>query len=209
MKTLFRYIFLIIFLLTLLTRSVSKEEKESITRQELEELLKLKEFQEIQEDEDSINLKALFSGNECLPSKSDTSKILKDIYGISESNPDDNLRFIVGKCNPIILVPGLYFTKLLVQVNCKGLYTYEKETTFRDLRVSCGDTVCQDETKEYEEHSLFISLTDNALSVLGIGKDKYSTCLAFFMNFFQNEKECPSLNGKPLCYYSKYVQVGF
>ena len=101
---------------------------------------------------------------------------------------DKHLRFIVGKCNPVLLIPGLFTTKLFVKINYNGLYTNEKETTFHDLRVFCGDTVCNDTSIISEEHPLMIALSDKAFSILHDDKNKYTSCLGFFMNFFQNEK---------------------
>ena len=34
---------------------------------------------------------------------------------------DNKLRFIVSPCSPIVLIPGIYSTKLKVKLNCKNL----------------------------------------------------------------------------------------
>jgi hypothetical protein len=55
-----------------------------------------------------------------------------------------------------------------------------------------------------------VSLSDEAFSILGSETDKYSSCLGFIATHFQNEEECPKYNnGDNICYYSKYIKVGF
>ena len=173
--------------------------------EEFQELINSPEFEDYLEDKEfeDLQLKGLFSGDECLMPKDEAVKVLKQSYGVSNSNPDENLRFILGKCNPVLLVPGIYATKLVVELQCKNIATEEKSTTLKNLRVFCGDSLCKDETKVYEEHALFMGVFDKAFTILGTENDKYSSCLAFIMNFFQNPKECPTVNNKNLCYYSK------
>ena len=199
---------LVIFLiLSLFSISFSKDT--ITTREELQELLESKSFEVLSDyDDDDVNLQNQEGGDECLVDKSTAKNLLKIKYGIT-SAVDKKLRFILGKCNPVLLIPGLFATKLVVEINCQGLYTKEKETTFRDLRVFCGDTVCKDTSVISEEHPLMISLADEAFSILNNEKNKYTSCLAFFMNFFQNENECPNVNGKNICNYSPYIKVGF
>ena len=194
----------------------SLEEKlinEKISYEQFIELINSKEFQSFQEYEnnDDINLQlSLFDGDECLMSKKEAEETLFDSYGITDSSPDENLRFILGKCNPVLLIPGIYGTKLMVELNCKGIATYERKTTLKNIRLYCGDTICSDETKTSEEHSLMVSLSDEAFSILGSETDKYSSCLGFIATHFQNEGECPKYNnGDNICYYSKYIKVGF
>ena len=157
---------------------------------------------------DDSELKGLFDGDECLMSKSQAVKVLKESYGIDNPNPDDNLKFILGKCSPVLLIPGIYATKLVVELQCKSIATEEKSTTLRDLRLFCGDTLCKDETKVSEEHALFMGVFEKAFTIIN-GFDKYSSCLGYIMNFFQNPNECPVVNNKNLCFYSKYIKVGY
>ena len=46
---------------------------------------------------------------------------------IDKKDVTNNLRFIVGHCNPIILVPGIFSVKLMTQIDCKGLYENERD----------------------------------------------------------------------------------
>ena len=203
----------ILVLIAIFSSSVySLDEKDHITK--LEDLITLvnsKDFQDFEEDqEDDNNLQlSLFDGNECLLDKKDAENLLKNQYGITYKSPDKNMRFLLGKCSPVLLIPGIYATKLMVELQCKNIATYERTTTLKEIRLYCGDTICSDESVEREEHPLFIGLLDDAFTILGSDKDKYSSCLGYFMNFFQNENECPTVNGKKICNYSPYVKVGF
>ena len=94
---------------------------------------------------------------DCLLQKRISNKILKSIYGINNNFPDKNLRFILGKCSPVLLVPGVYATKLKVEFNCKGLATEEKNTTLKNIRLFCGNDVCKNE-KKHQKNILFFFL---------------------------------------------------
>ena len=145
----------------------------------------------------------------CLLDKETAVEILKSNYGIDNKNPDDNLRFILGKCSPVLLIPGIYSTKLKVELNCKGLASEEKDTTLKNIRLFCGNDVCKDESKTSEEHPLLFSILEDAFGLEITNAKKYGACLGHMATYFQNEKECPKAGNKNTCFYSKYVKVGF
>ena len=212
--------FFLIFLLSISLFQISTLEENNSSDESNEYIKSLEEMEEhfnsisfrnsfVENDEDESELKGLFGGtNDCLMDKSQAIKVLKDSYGIDNSNPDDNLRFILGKCSPALLIPGIYATKLVVELQCKSIATEEKSTTLKDLRLYCGDSICKDETTVSEEHALFLGALEPAFTIIG-GFDKYSSCLGYIMNFFQNPNECPNVNNKNLCFYSKYIKVGY
>ena len=148
--------------------------------------------------------------NDCLVSKSSVYEFLRDNNRYDILDPDNNLRFILGKCSPVLLVPGLFATKLVVELNCKGLATEEKDTTLKEIRLYCENTVCKDEEKISEEHSLIFS-GEGPFSILNdpLQPDKYGSCLGHIANYYQNEDECKKVNGKNICYHSKYVKVAY
>ena len=188
-----------------------EENKEKVIRtyEELVELVESPEFIEFSEEfENDVKLEYAFGNDECLVSSSEASQLLANSYG-SSATPDRNLRFILGRCNPVLLIPGIYATKLVVELNCKNLATEERKTTLKDLRLYCGLNLCANEETIKEEHPLFLGLLDEAFSVLGSANDQYSACLGYIMTFFQNEAECPAVNGKRICNYSKNIKVGF
>ena len=203
--------FLILLSLSIFIQVLTFQEKYSSreyirTKEELDELINSQEFI------DYMSIKELnensLTEKECLMPKDDSINTLINSYGINNPNPDENLRFILGKCSPVLLIPGIYSTKFVAEFQCENIATYEKDTTLKNLRVYCGDSVCQDETKELEEHALFMGILDNAFTIVG-DMDKYSTCLGHVMNYFQNPNECPSVGDKSLCHYSKYIKIGY
>ena len=106
-------------------------------------------------------------------------------------------------------MPGIFATKLKVEFNCKGLSTYEKDTTLKNIRIYCGNDVCQDESKESEEYPFLFALLNPVFGIEASNAKKYGACLGYISNYFQNEEECPKVDGKSICYYSKYVKVGY
>ena len=145
----------------------------------------------------------------CILSKNDSIQILKSKYGIDNKDPDKNLRFILGKCSPVLLVPGIYSTKLKAEFNCKGLAKEEKDTTLKDIRLYCGDEICKDETKTSEEYPFMFSALDWRFGIGIHNIMKYGACLGHIATYFQNENECPKAGNKNVCHFSKYVKVGY
>ena len=211
MKT--RLLILFFYLIVFFSSSVySLEESDEITNlEDLITLMNTEEFQDylIQQEDDDINLKSIFSGDGCLVSKKDAESLLEKDYGDPDITIDKNVQFILGKCYPVLLVPGIYATKLVVEIECKNIAQYEKTTTLKEIRLFCGDTICSDLSVSKEEHPLFMGLLDSAFTILNSDKTKYSSCLGYFMTYFQNENECPKLNNKNLCHYSPYIKVGY
>ena len=165
----------------------------------IESLFTPSDFQNLNiEKEINEKLKGLFDTEECLPSKSEAKEILLKDYGISlDKNPDENLRFTIGKCNPVLFVPGIYATKLIGTIYCKGLK--EEKDIYKEMRVFCGDSVCKGDT--IEEHPFFVALLDPATNILNTDSNKYSGCLGFFMQFFNKKDECPKMkNGNVFDY---------
>ena len=68
------------------------------------------------------NFKSIFYTNECLPDYTVTKKILKKDYGITLNKVDDNLKLIIGKCNPVMFVTGIYPSKLVLTLTYFLLY---------------------------------------------------------------------------------------
>ena len=90
------------------------------------------------------------TSNDCLVSESEAYKILKEKYNLNPDyiKIDQNIRFILGKCNPIIYIPGLYASRMLATINCPVLKN--DFLNFVKMRLFCGDTICKDETNENE-----------------------------------------------------------
>ena len=119
-KKLIVFLYLASILLSSVLSLEEDNNKEITNVEDLITLVNSKEFQDFvdQEDDDNINLKnsALFSGNECLLSEKEATNLLKSEYGITNNSPDKRIRFILGKCSPVLLIPGIYASKLLVDI---------------------------------------------------------------------------------------------
>ena len=82
--------------------------------EELDSIVNTTEFEDYDlELEEEKFIRTLFKGDECLLSKYKTKNVLKKIYSSTDISVDQNLRFILGKCNPVLLVPGIYATELM------------------------------------------------------------------------------------------------
>ena len=144
--------------------------------------------------------------DDCLVPVEDAKKILREKYKLNPDiiDVDENIRFILGKCNPIIYVPGLYASRLTATINCKVLKKNFLE--FVKMRLYCGNTICADEESTYEEHVLFPAIFDTPFQIRVNDKiNKYTACQAYFYNFYNSRKECPENN----CYYDDGIRISF
>ena len=147
----------------------------------------------------------------CLPSVKNTLNILAEKYDIhiNEKDVTNNLRFIVGNCNPVILVPGIFSVKLITQIDCKGLYRNETDN-YQKLKFFCLSHICKnaDTEEDPEEWELFLKLAGPFGFLRSMGdKNLYNACFSYFMTIF-NEDECSS-KGKNICTKSDYIKVMF
>ena len=178
------------------------------SNEDLEELINSNTFEPLMEDDDD-DVVLLGSSDECLLDKNIASEVIRNKYSISGLNPDANVRFILGRCSPVLLVPGIYSTKLRIEINCKYLSTRERSTTFKKLRIYCSDSICSNESNEHEEFPLFLGIWDSQASILKLSHNEYDSCLGFLMNFFQKDDECPKVNNANICYYSKGIRISY
>ena len=135
-------------------------------------------------------IKISFNENSCFPSNEETINSLNENFNIKTNNPSNKEKFIIGPCNPILFIPGIYGSRLVLSVNCKNLYENEIDKLM-DIRIFCGKQVCKNLKEENEEHTLFAAITDQAFTLLNIGNNKYSACLGYFMQYFNKEEQCP------------------
>lgn len=99
-------------------------------------------YEESDQDQNSKLFKkklSKFSKNYCLNGKE-----------ISKDNPKEYLKeFAAGPCSPIMILPGLLNTKMIVQIDCKTLREENNE-----IFSSCGWTDCNKEPYEVDFHSI-------------------------------------------------------
>ena len=146
------------------------------------------------------------TSNDCLVSESEAYKILKEKYNLNPDyiKIDQNIRFILGKCNPIIYIPGLYASRMLATINCPVLKN--DFLNFVKMRLFCGDTICKDETNENEEYVIFPSIFDSPFQIRVSEKyNKYTACQGFFYTFYNSKDECPD----NICNYSDGIRISY
>lgn len=146
------------------------------------------------------------TSNDCLVSESEAYKILKEKYNLNPDyiNIDQNIRFILGKCNPIIYIPGLYASRMLATINCPVLKN--DFLNFVKMRLFCDDTICKDETNENEEYVIFPSIFDSPFQIRVSEKyNKYTACQGFFYTFYNSKDECPD----NICNYSDGIRISY
>ena len=175
--------------------------------------MRKKDKEENYDDELDYDLILGSSSDSCLLSKEKTTEILERDYGIIDNDPKEEMRFIVGKCHPVVLVPGMLSTKLQVRINCANLFSEEFEI-YKKIKFYCGKEICSSiESNPYEEHDLFISGT-GVFQLLLLGEtNKYSACLGYFLTFFNTKDACaPDTDeghDKYVCNYSKNIKIGY
>jgi hypothetical protein len=126
----------------------------------------------------------LFESQECLYDKTKSEKLFKE-KGISYQINENN-RFILGQCNPIVMVPGLYSTRLNIQIDCKKFK--ENKENLINMRLFCGESVCKN---DYEEHVIWPALFDSPFTLRVTEDNKFSACFGYFFKFMNYKTECP------------------
>ena len=164
------------------------------------------ELQEILEENEKQKNFASEDKDACLVSKTEAYKILKEKYNLNPDyiNIDDNIRFILGKCNPIVYVPGLYASRMVATINCPVLKL--DFLNFVKMRLFCGNTVCKDDSNEIEEYVIFPALLDSPFQIrVNLRSNKFTACQGFFYSFYNSKNECPENN----CRYSDAIRISF
>ena len=164
------------------------------------------ELQEILEENEKQKNFASEDKDACLVSKTEAYKILKEKYNLNPDyiNIDDNIRFILGKCNPIVYVPGLYASRMVATINCPVLKL--DFLNFVKMRLFCGNTVCKDDSNEIEEYVIFPALLDSPFQIrVNSRSNKFTACQGFFYSFYNSKDECPENN----CRYSDAIRISF
>jgi len=161
---------------------------------------------DIKELYNNVNKKNLGNGNECLISEDEAKIILKEKYNINPDyiNIDQNIRFILGKCYPIIYIPALFASRLVATINCP---VFKKNfLQFVKMRLFCGNTVCPDETNEIEEYVIFPAIFNSPFQIRVTDNiNKFTACQGYFFNFYNSRNECPEGN----CDYNDGVRISF
>ena len=98
------------------------------------------------------------------------------------TNKEYLIEFSKGNCSPVIILPALTATKLMVEINCQELKTYNNK-----IFKTCGFTQCKKEFWEFwkhvpqKEYLLWLSELFTPVSALTLWTS-VSDCLASFMS---------------------------
>lgn len=138
-----------------------------------------------------------------------------NIPNISQSsllNLNNERKFILGKCNPVLFIAGFLGVRLTASVNCLNLVT-DPEKLY-ELRYFCGRSVCKEAFfggYDIEEYTLWPALFNNPFRLLQDDANKDNSCFAYFMRHFNSESECPidPETGKSFCLHNKNIRVTF
>jgi hypothetical protein len=162
-----------------------------------------------------VNL-GIFDSQECLLDSAKAKNLL-ETKGMGGKSIDENTRFILGNCNPVLMTPGLYSTRLMLTIDCKN-FSSQKENLF-NLRLFCGDSICK--TDGYEEHVLWPALFDSPFELYVSSESNYSSCFGYFFKFHKLG-ECPKVDKdvkqnffyketkeEPICLEDKFVKITF
>ena len=154
-------------------------------------------------NEENLNLG---EEDECQVSIEEAKTILKEKYNINPNyiDIDQNIRFILGKCNPLLYVPPLFASRLVATINCRVFK--QNFLQYVKMRLFCQNTVCPDDSNEIEEHVIFPAVFDSPFIIRVTDNiNKFTACQGYFMNFYNSRTECPEGN----CEYSDGVRISF
>ena len=144
--------------------------------------------------------------NDCLVSEEEARVILQEKYNIDPNyiDIDQNIRFILGKCYPILYLPGLYASRMVATINCP---VFKKDfLKFVKMRMYCQNTLCEDETNEYEEYVIFPAIFDSPFQIrVTENINKFTACQGYIYSFYNSRNECPEGN----CEYSDGIRISY
>jgi len=193
------------------------------------------EYEEIEEE----NIEKIFeeSSNSkvCIPSNEEVDNFIKKNNISYTGEKTNNLGFIVGKCNPIILVPGIYSTRLKVRLNCLDLKR-DENALYKKIKFYCSKFVCENDNDDVDDKDLWFNVGHSGFTLFRFLWEKYkleenqtlnetnlkdtldylvdwdnyeAACTGFFMTMFDNETECP-ISDNPnqrICGYSENIRI--
>lgn len=180
----------------LLTYAISINEKEFIQ----DEVLNKQKYEKFAKEQ-------IFDNNEI-----DHCYNIPNLSESSTQNLNNERKFILGKCNPVLFVAGFLGVRLTASVNCRNL-VLDPEKLY-ELRYFCGRAVCKEAFfggYDIEEYTLWPALFHNPFKLLQDDGNKDNSCFAYFMRHFNEEGDCPldPITGKSICLHNKNIRVTF
>ena len=116
----------------------------------------------------------------------------------------NRLKFAHGPCNQTIMVPGLFASRIDVQIQCEEIRK-EGKTLKEELDFYCGEDLCKKE--HIVEHTYWISVIGGGeFNLKTGGNNPNNSCMGFFLKFYNNGNSCVSNSGKKLCRHSRHIR---
>lgn len=121
-------------------------------------------------------------------------------------------RFILGKCNPVLIVPGFLDMRIVASLDCPKIL--EEPEKLYELRHFCGNIICKSSLLgkyNIEEYNLWPVILDNPFKHFEDSENSKNTCWAYLMRHFNSKTDCPDnpLLKKSLCLYNRNIQVSY
>lgn len=187
------------------------------------------DYEEFKGEDMIDSLSNNLGASECSPVEPDVKKYIEDNHINYDGPIDARIKFIAGKCNPIVLIPGIYSTKLKVRLNCRNIKRSEN-SLYQKIKFYCNKYVCSNGLDDNENRDLWFNLGEKGFTLLNhitepkLNEDeveeepkteaksildyiewdnRYSACLGLFMTMFNDEEECPIIESTK----KKYVDI--
>lgn len=137
---------------------------------------------------------------------------ISDVNLSKKRSLNNERKFILGKCNPVLFVPAFLGTKLVASINCPSLV--KDEAKLKEMRYFCGYGVCKKSllgNYGYEEYTLWPVVFNSPFRLLKDKDNRDNSCLAYFMRHFNDENVCPQdpVTQKNLCLYNENIKISF
>lgn len=132
----------------------------------------------------------------------------------NKSTLSNREKFILGKCNPVILVPGLLATRLTVKIDCPKIVNNAEK--MEEINYFCGEySICKKSIFGFyniEEYTLWPSLFNTPFKMQQDAHNPQNLCLGYFFKYFNSKDEC--FNDKEnieseTCLYDEAITVSF
>lgn len=85
----------------------------------------------------------------CLATEAEEKGFISKNSILYNDNINQNIKFTIGKCNPIVLIPGIYNTRLKVRINCKELRR-DEESLYSKIKLYFNKYVCSSNNDQEE-----------------------------------------------------------
>lgn len=184
------------------------ENKETID-EETNKLIKMLKAQNLQDGNSYREQLTDIVGdkNECL----EDEKVIKSKYldVIKQHNLDvdstiKRLRFIHGKCSPVLFYPGLLATQINLVINCKRVK--EDKNLWDEINFYCHlSSLCKN--NNVETHTIWPNLNKSVFYMLIDKNNLYNQCFGYFASYYNSPDVCKADDGSNHCRFSKFISI--